>query len=136
MKLRLLDILACPIDKTWPLKCFSFEEGKNVIEKLPQMDEDTNLICRYYCGKYQKILFDEEKQKTTEEAKKINYDKDCKGCLSNEIISGIIQCPKCENYYPIIEEIPMMLKEELRNEEIERDFTSKWSEKIKELLVK
>jgi hypothetical protein len=42
-------------------------------------------------------------------------------------------CPKCNNFFPIIEDIPMMLKPELRNEDIEREFTNKWADKLKEL---
>ncbi len=144
MKLRLLDILACPIDKTWPLKVSIFEEREISEPKIPQADEITKVVCKYYCGKEDLILSNEKTDtadgsiKTlaaTAEASKVSYAKDCKECFSKEIISGIIKCSECETYYPVIDEIPMMLKAELRNEDIERDFTLKWAEKIKELLL-
>ena len=130
MKIRLLDILACPEDKTWPLKVHIFEERELEEVKIPQADELTKVVCRYYCGKKGIILLDEEKQQPTSEAKNVDYQKDCKECLTKEIISGVIECHSCNIYYPIIDEIPVMLKVELRNEDIERDFTTKWAEKI------
>lgn len=134
MKVRLLDILACPDDKQWPLVAHRFEEKEITDISLPKPDTSTNVVCKYYCGRKNIILVDEENGEVTKEASYIKYDVDCKECFTKEIISGLIVCPKCGNYYPIIEEIPMMVKEELRNEDIEREFTNKWADKIKELI--
>lgn len=136
MKIRLLDILACPNDKAWPLKYYIFEEKRNEKIKLPPKDEKTNLICGNYCALHKVLLLDEKTGKITKKGKEISYEKDCKECLSREISAGMIECPSCNNYYPIIDEIPMMLKAELRNEDIEKAFTEKWSDKIQELLTK
>lgn len=133
MKIRLLDILACPEDKTWPLKAHIFEEREIENVKIPQADELTNVVCRYYCGKKDIILLNEEEQQPTKEAKNVSYQNDCKKCLAKEIISGVIKCHSCNVYYPIIDEIPVMLKVELRNEDIEKEFTEKWSEKIQKI---
>ncbi len=139
MKQRLLDILVCPYDKKWPVKLHIFEEREIENTKLPSKDENTNVICRFYCAK-KKIKLVEERPDgnhiITENIKQINYENDCRDCLSHEIIAGIIVCPECKNYYPIIDEIPMMLKVELRNEDVERNFTDKWADKIKEMLQK
>jgi uncharacterized protein YbaR (Trm112 family) len=62
LKKRLMDILACPIDKFYPLELMIFEEKE-------------------------------------------------------EVISGLITCPKCNRWYPIIDEIPHMLPDELRDGE-------------------
>lgn len=75
MKKRLMEILACPIDKAYPLDLHVFEEG-------------------------------------------------------NEIVSGIIICPKCNRWYPIIDEIPHMLPDDLREEKEDVAFLRKWKEKI------
>ena len=75
MKKRLMDILACPIDKFYPLELMVFEEKE-------------------------------------------------------EIISGLITCPKCNRWYPIIDEIPHMLPDDLREEAEDADFLHKWKEKI------
>jgi len=139
LKQRLLDILVCPYDKNWPLMLHTFEERDIENAKLPSKDENTNVVCRFYCAK-KKIKLVEEKpdgnQVLLGNIKQINYEKDCRECLSHEVTAGVIECLKCKNYYPIIDEIPMMLKTELRNEDIERDFTEKWAEKIKEMLQK
>ncbi|MHA1126601.1 MAG: Trm112 family protein [Candidatus Heimdallarchaeota archaeon] len=139
MKLRLLDLLACPIDKHWPLELYIFEERKNEKIELPEKDEISKLVCSFYCAKHKVKLVKEvpgKKSTITKEAKNIDYETECHECLKIEVVAGMIKCPKCNSYYPIIDEIAMMLKEELRNQDIEREFTEKWSEKIKALLVK
>lgn len=75
MKKRLMEILACPIDKAYPLELHVFEEG-------------------------------------------------------DEILSGIIICSKCNRWYPIIDEIPHMLPDDLREEKEDVAFLRKWKEKI------
>lgn len=72
-----MDILACPIDKVYPLELHVFEEN-------------------------------------------------------DEIVSGIITCPKCNRWYPIIDEIPHMLPDDLRDEREDVAFLRKWKEKIPE----
>jgi uncharacterized protein YbaR (Trm112 family) len=75
MKKKLMDILACPIDKHHPLELHIFEEKE-------------------------------------------------------EIIEGLIICPKCLRWYPIRDEIPEMLPDELRDEKDELPFLKKWKSKI------
>jgi uncharacterized protein YbaR (Trm112 family) len=75
-----MDILACPIDKYYPLELYVFEERE-------------------------------------------------------EIIEGIIVCPKCLRWYPIRDEIPEMLPDELRNRREDVDFLKKWREKIPEKIL-
>ncbi len=75
MKRSLLDILACPIDKFYPLELHVFEE-------------------------------------------------------SEEISSGVMICPKCNRWYPIIDEIPHMLPDDLRDEKDDVAFLRKWREKV------
>lgn len=80
MKRRLMDILACPIDKYHPLELYVFEEG-------------------------------------------------------NEVIEGIIVCPKCLRWYPIRDGIPEMLPDELRDGKNEIIFLRKWRSKIPEKIL-
>jgi uncharacterized protein YbaR (Trm112 family) len=81
MKRKLLDILACPIDKNYPLELLVFEEAK-------------------------------------------------------EIIEGAMICAKCNRWYPIREEIPEMLPDELRNRSNELPFLKKWKNQFpKEILM-
>ncbi|MEA2069735.1 MAG: Trm112 family protein [Asgard group archaeon] len=137
MKLRLLDILACPADKHWPLKIHIFKEKKLKEAILPKANETTGVVCKYYCGK-KKITLTKQNTKTSSDTSiktrnEVNYTTDCKECMATEIIAGIIQCDECGGFYPIIEEIPIMLEEELRNQDRELAFVSKWSDKIKNL---
>ena len=82
MKKSMLDILACPIDKHYPLELFDINsEADNVIE-------------------------------------------------------GILFCTKCSRYYPIKEEIPVMLPDELRKRQEDLDFLQKWQSRIPEKVIK
>ncbi|MGH9878962.1 MAG: Trm112 family protein [Nitrososphaerales archaeon] len=82
MKKSMLDILACPIDKHYPLELFDINsEGDNVIE-------------------------------------------------------GVLFCTKCNRYYPIKEEIPVMLPDELRKRREDLDFLQKWQSRIPEKVIK
>jgi uncharacterized protein YbaR (Trm112 family) len=75
IKRKLLDILACPIDKFYPLELHVFEE-------------------------------------------------------KDEIVEGVILCPKCNRWYPIRDEIPEMLPDELREENEDIPFMKKWKDKF------
>lgn len=70
-----MDILACPIDKYYPLELHVFEE-------------------------------------------------------KDEIVEGLMLCPKCLRWFPIRDEIPEMLPDELREKKEEVSFMRKWENKI------
>ena len=80
LKRKLMDILACPIDKYHPLDLLVFEE-------------------------------------------------------KDEIVEGLIVCPRCNRWYPIREEIPEMLPDELRKETDDLPFLKKWKGKIPKKVV-
>lgn len=80
MKRKLMEILACPIDKHHPLELLVFEEKE-------------------------------------------------------EIVEGLIICPKCLRWYPIRDEIPEMLPDELRKENEDLPFFKKWKEKVPEKIL-
>jgi uncharacterized protein YbaR (Trm112 family) len=84
----MLDILACPIDKYYPLEL---------------------------------IEIDTVKDKTIKE---------------NVIKEGVLFCSQCSRFYPIIEEIPVMLPDELRDKEKDIQFLQKWHEKIPSKIIK
>jgi uncharacterized protein len=53
-----------------------------------------------------------------------------------EIISeGTIFCSKCSRYYPIIEEIPIMLPDELRDKNQDIEFLNKYKNTLPEKIV-
>jgi uncharacterized protein YbaR (Trm112 family) len=54
----------------------------------------------------------------------------------SEIVEGLITCKKCKRWYPIIEEIPFMLPDELRDGKDDLPFLKKWREKFPEEFLK
>ncbi len=77
MRRKLLDILACPIDKHYPLRLLEFS------------------------------VKDEE-----------------------VITDGVLICDACNRFYPIIDEIPVMLPDDLRNKKEDLEFLTKWKEML------
>jgi len=74
---KLLDILACPIDKHYPLQLLEFSS------KEPDV-----------------------------------------------IVDGVLLCDACNRFYPIIDEIPVMLPDELRSKREDTEFLAKWKDCI------
>jgi uncharacterized protein YbaR (Trm112 family) len=82
MKRKLLDILACPIDKYYPLELFEIKSEGDLI------------------------------------------------------VDGALFCTQCNRYYPISDEIPVMLPDELRNKNEDLNFLVKFRDKLPEKIVK
>jgi len=81
MKKQMLDILACPIDKSHPLELY-------------EMKTDADII-----------------------------------------IDGALFCNKCARFYPIIDEIPIMLPDELRNKNNDIQFLQQWKDKLPSKII-
>jgi len=81
MQRKLLDILACPIDKTYPLELMEFKLKDEVI------------------------------------------------------IDGVLLCGKCKRFYPIIDEIPVMLPDGLRNRKEDLEFLNRWRSRLPRSVV-
>ena len=75
MKRRLMEILACPIDKHYPLDLHVFEE-------------------------------------------------------KDEIVEGMLVCSECGRWYPIMDEIPQLLPDDLRESKPELSWLEKWKNKV------
>jgi uncharacterized protein len=80
LKRRLLDILACPIDKHYPLELHVFEEKE-------------------------------------------------------EITEGLLICTECNRWYPITDEIPQMLPDDLREAKEDLEWLSKWKSQVPERVL-
>ena len=81
LKRRLLDILACPIDKHYPLELHVFEEKE-------------------------------------------------------EITEGLLVCTECNRWYPISDEIPQMLPDDLREAKDDLAWLQKWKERVPEPVIR
>jgi len=54
----------------------------------------------------------------------------------NNIVSeGALFCSKCSRFYPIIEEIPIMLPDELRNKQQEMEFLTNNKKNLPEKII-
>lgn len=121
LKYRLMDLLACPICKTFPLELVVFSEAPTEVR-----NEAAKPQCEEYCGYHRRRVAEMKMEKP---------DFECKGCTQIIIQWGVLTCPKCGRWYPIIDEIPHMLPDELRNEREDRAFLSENRERIpKEVL--
>jgi uncharacterized protein YbaR (Trm112 family) len=117
LKYRLLDLLACPICKHFPLKHLAFKESLHEAPKEPPAK-----TCQEYCGWLGRRV---------EEGR-----GDCRECFAHEVDEGLLTCPNCGRWYPIMEEIPHMLPDELRNREEDLAFLKKWSSKVPEEVLR
>ncbi len=88
MKKSLLDILACPIDKHYPLELYEI----NIVSD-PKVNEPI-------------------------------------------IKEGVLFCSECSRFYPIMDEIPIMLPDELREKEKDIEFLKTWNEQIPDKIIK
>jgi uncharacterized protein YbaR (Trm112 family) len=82
LKRKLLDILACPIDKHYPLELFELKTENDII------------------------------------------------------VDGALFCTQCNRFYPIIDEIPVMLPDDLRNKNEDMEFLLKNRDKLPDKIAK
>ncbi|MDW8033762.1 MAG: Trm112 family protein [Nitrososphaerota archaeon] len=119
MKYRLMDLLACPIDKDFPLKLFVFQEEERNIDFKYE-----SIICELYCGLKTAYVRDAG----------LSIDE-CNRCMKREILNGILVCNKCDRWYPIVDEIPQLLPDELRDPKEDLAFLNKYVDRIPEKII-
>ncbi|MFP3201873.1 MAG: Trm112 family protein [Sulfolobus sp.] len=120
MKFRLLDLLACPICKHFPLNFYVFSE--KVINR--EIKNEKKPLCELYCSFKNVNVKDVRPEELP-----------CDECFKHEIVDGLLYCPNCKRWYPIIDEIPRMLPDKLRRKEEDLEFLKKYKDKIpKEIL--
>jgi uncharacterized protein len=124
MKKNMLDILACPLDKNYPLELIELnvkelEKEDKVKENYHPLnnDENTQIV----------------KKNNNEGGNKANEIKQNEKVII--VIDGILYCKKCSRFYPIIDEIPIMLPDELREKEKDLQFLTKWKHSIPEEIL-
>jgi uncharacterized protein len=81
MNKKMMEILACPIDRHFPLEIFEISSKEEIVS------------------------------------------------------DGAIFCSKCSRFYPIIDEIPIMLPDELRDKNQDMEFLKKYRENLPEKIV-
>ena len=117
----MLDILACPMDKNYPLDLIELQVKEFENDNLRESD----------------FLKDDKTSKKNNFV--INQDNDIRGEGTKDkiiiIIEGILYCKKCLRFYPIIDEIPIMLPDELREKEKDLEFLNKWKNNIPQKIL-
>ncbi len=53
----------------------------------------------------------------------------------NVVSEGALFCVKCSRFFPIIEEIPIMLPDELRDKKQEMEFLKKYKDTLPEKII-
>lgn len=119
MKYRLMDLLACPACKKFPLKLDIYET-----RRFPEREFKISR-CELYCAYENRFLEGGEEESTS-----------CDECIKVEIVGGLLTCENCNIWYPIYEEIPVMLLGELRDRKLEQEFVKKYRNKLPGNVVK
>ena len=53
----------------------------------------------------------------------------------DDVVDGVLVCPECGRYYPILGEVPVMLPDEMRNKKDDLAFLEKWKSKLPDSVV-
>ncbi len=116
MRFALLNLLACPMCKHFPLELKVFEvvkEKRKFTVEVP--------FCDAFCAYLNKPV------------KELTSQPPCEECLMTEIKYGVLVCPKCGRWYPIIDGIPLMYPDKRRKhprvKERERRFVEMFKDK-------
>ena len=114
MKYRLLDILVCPYcGNNLRIDIFQMERNNDYIDPL-------YVRCKDHCYYSSSSLISNPQI--------IKVDK-CKECYGTEIIDGLLICEDCNTSFPIIDSIPRMLSDILKDFP---DFLKKYKDKLLE----
>ncbi|HEY6658707.1 MAG TPA: Trm112 family protein [Nitrososphaeraceae archaeon] len=124
MKKNMLDILACPLDKNYPLELI--ELNVKELEKEDKVKENYHPLNN---NENNPIV----KKNNNGGGNKANEIKRKEKVII--VIDGILYCKKCSRFYPIIDEIPIMLPDELREKEKDLQFLTKWKHSIPEEIL-
>jgi len=128
VRYALLNLLACPMCKGFPLKLYVFE--KKTLEKDFKVRTP---FCDVYCGLNEKYV------------RELNVSElHCDTCVKIEILAAVLICPKCNRWYPVINGIPLMYPDDRRGhpnvkkreEEFLRKYLDIMPEELKSLILK
>ncbi|HYO06320.1 MAG TPA: Trm112 family protein [Phototrophicaceae bacterium] len=120
---RMLDVLVCPFDKESELELFEFKTRP--MGNIAQSEEKKS-------GSESGLKSNNNRAKDSPVKSSNAVDMD------NDVVieDGVLFCNNCLRFYPIVEEIPIILPDELRDKNNDLDILRKWSDSLPEKVVK
>ena len=106
---RMLDILVCPFDKESALELFELKT-----RTFQKNDSETEI-------KGSKLSNIKEKDPSNKEI---------------VVEEGVLFCNNCSRFYPIVEEIPIILPDELRDKNKDIEMLNRWSGSLPTKIIK
>jgi uncharacterized protein YbaR (Trm112 family) len=142
---RMLDILVCPFDKESNLELF--ELGSRVTQKHEwgiKEDKVTKFTDEHQQNKVVKKNNDKESISVYNEGgeeKENKIDSNSDDLIADAdcdivIEEGILFCNRCFRFFPIVEEIPIILPDEIRDKNKDLELLKKWRDSLPEKVVK
>ena len=119
----MLDVLVCPFDKESELELFEFKTRP--MGNIAQSGEKKS---GFESGL--KSNNNRAQDSTVKPGNAVDIDNDV------VIEDGMLFCNSCLRFYPIVEEIPIILPDELRDKNNDLDILRKWSNSLPEKVVK
>jgi uncharacterized protein YbaR (Trm112 family) len=126
MNKKLLDILVCPFDKVSSLELFQFKVKANHNSLTTIVDNEEPDSQNTLTNEKQKDQKTREPRTSTKSPSISEMNQE--PC---EIVEeGLLLCRTCLRFYPITEEIPIILPDELRDKKKDISFLKTWNESI------
>ena len=120
---RMLDVLVCPFDKESELELFEFKT-----RPMGNIAQSGEIKSGSEFGL--KSNDNRARDSTVKLSNAVDIDNDV------VIEDGMLFCNSCLRFYPIVEEIPIILPDELRDKNNDLDILRKWSDSLPEKVVK
>jgi uncharacterized protein YbaR (Trm112 family) len=119
----MLDVLVCPFDKESELELFEFKT-----RPMGNIAQSGEIKSGSESGL--KSNDNRARDSTVKLSNAVDIDNDV------VIEDGMLFCNSCLRFYPIVEEIPIILPDELRDKNNDLDILRKWSDSLPEKVVK
>jgi uncharacterized protein YbaR (Trm112 family) len=117
---KLLDILVCPFDKVSSLELLEFQSAsESQIPGNMSKHHDINQIESSVTHFIPPPESENNQSNKTESSRQTEIVKE-----------GMLLCRTCHRFYPITDEIPIILPDELRDKSKDLEFIRKWRQRI------
>jgi uncharacterized protein YbaR (Trm112 family) len=117
---KLLDILVCPYDKVTSLELLEFKTASNSYiqaneTKEPDVNETVSTVSDFVVTPHSDSSLSSKTESSSQ---------------SELVKEGLLLCRTCLRFYPITDEIPIILPDELRDKGKDLEFIKKWKHRI------